>query len=262
MTAFLLFILCLLASLAGSICGIGGGVIIKPALDLFGLADAAQANFLSGCTVLAMSLYSVGRCAASGTSLVDKKRGTPLALGAAAGGVAGSLLFGFLTGAMSRPDAVRPVQSSVLILLLLFTLVYMTQRQKIGSLNLSSPYACLAVGAALGLCSSFLGIGGGPINLVVLYYFFSMETKQAAQNSLYIILFSKPANLILLIARGAVPEFAWGTLGLMVLGGLLGAAAGHVLNRRIKAQTVERLFQCLIVLILLISGYNLIQYTR
>ncbi|MEI3183290.1 MAG: sulfite exporter TauE/SafE family protein [Lachnospiraceae bacterium] len=43
--------------------------------------------------------------------------------------------------------------------------------------------------------SSFLGIGGGPINLVVLLYFFSMDTKAAAQNSLYIILFSSDHQL-------------------------------------------------------------------
>ena len=44
----------------------------------------------------------------------------------------------------------------------------------------------------LGILSSFLGIGGGPINLVVLFFFFSMDTKTAAQNSLYTILFSPP----------------------------------------------------------------------
>ena len=41
-----------LASIAGAICGIGGGVIIKPALDLLGWASVSTISFLSGCTVL------------------------------------------------------------------------------------------------------------------------------------------------------------------------------------------------------------------
>ena len=37
-----------LASIAGAICGIGGGVIIKPVLDLFGLDSVSTISFLSG----------------------------------------------------------------------------------------------------------------------------------------------------------------------------------------------------------------------
>ena len=81
------------ASVAGAVCGIGGGVIIKPALDAFQLADVATVSFLSGCTVLVMSCYSVGRALAAKESLVDFKTGTPLAIGAAAGGRAGQRAF-------------------------------------------------------------------------------------------------------------------------------------------------------------------------
>ena len=48
-----------LASVIGAICGIGGGGIIKPTLDLFQLAGVSTISFLSGCTVLTMSCYSV-----------------------------------------------------------------------------------------------------------------------------------------------------------------------------------------------------------
>ena len=44
------------ACTVGAICGIGGGIIIKPVLDATGVADVATINFLSGCTVLAMTL--------------------------------------------------------------------------------------------------------------------------------------------------------------------------------------------------------------
>ena len=46
------------ASIAGAICGIGGGVIIKPTLDAFGVLSVSTISFLSGCTVLACLLYT------------------------------------------------------------------------------------------------------------------------------------------------------------------------------------------------------------
>ena len=45
------FLVSFLASTAGAICGIGGGVIIKPVLDLFQMASVSTISFLSGCTV-------------------------------------------------------------------------------------------------------------------------------------------------------------------------------------------------------------------
>ena len=57
----LYFIVCFVASVAGAICGIGGGVIVKPVLDVFGWDSVSTISFLSGCMVLTMSCYSVGR---------------------------------------------------------------------------------------------------------------------------------------------------------------------------------------------------------
>ena len=58
--ALLFFLVSFGTSVAGGICGIGGGVIIKPVLDFWGIASVAAASFLSGCTVLSMSFYNVG----------------------------------------------------------------------------------------------------------------------------------------------------------------------------------------------------------
>ena len=87
MVILLVFLVCFLASVAGAICGIGGGVIIKPALDAFGIMDVATISFLSGCTVLSMTTYSVLRSRRSGASAFERATGLPMALGAAVGGV-------------------------------------------------------------------------------------------------------------------------------------------------------------------------------
>ena len=98
------------------------------------------------------------------------------------------------------------------------------------------------IGLLLGIMSSFLGIGGGPINLVVLGYFFSMDTKTAAANSLYIILFSQTASLLATLLTASVPEFRIPALILMVAGGIGGGIVGRKLNKKMDNKAVDKLF--------------------
>ena len=249
-----------LASVAGAICGIGGGVLIKPLLDTFGVLSVASISFLSGCTVLSMSCYSVVKARMSGSSLVDMKTGTPLAIGAALGGVAGKMMFQYLSGLVENKDQVGAVQAGCLLFITLGTLIYTIRKDKIKTRQVTNAGICIAIGLVLGILSSFLGIGGGPINLVVLFYFFSMDTKTAAQNSLYIILFSQIASLVNTLATGSVPEFAIGLLVIMVGCGILGGAAGRMVNRRMDAGMVNRLFIGLMIAIMMICVYNMIQF--
>lgn len=249
-----------LASIAGAICGIGGGVIIKPTLDTFGWASVSTISFLSGCTVLAMSCYSVGKSMLAGEKLVDLKTGTPLAIGAAAGGVLGKQLFTVVKSMSANPSAVGGVQAGCLAVITMYTLIYTLNKSSVKTKRIDSKFACLAIGVALGIMSSFLGIGGGPINLVVLYYFFSMETKTAAANSLYIILFSQITSLITTLVTKTVPEFTVITLALMVAGGILGGVVGRIVNKKINSRAVEKLFVGLMCVIIAISVWNTYRY--
>ena len=108
--------------------------------------------------------------------------------------------------------------------------------------------------------ASFLGIGGGPINLVVLFFFFSMSTKTAAENSLYIIFFSQIASLVSSLLTGSVPEFQISMLVLMAAGGIGGGIAGRVINKRLTDRLVNRLFIVLMVVILFINIYNIYRF--
>ena len=112
------------ASVAGAICGIGGGVIIKPVLDLFQLASVSTISFLSGCTVLSMSCYSVGKSMLAGEKRVNMRTGTPLAIGAAVGGVVGKQMFSALSGMFANPNLVGSVQAGCLAVITLGTLLY------------------------------------------------------------------------------------------------------------------------------------------
>lgn len=254
--SILFFVVSFLASIVGAICGIGGGVIIKPVLDLLRLGSVSTINFLSGCTVLSMSLYSVGKSFISRDSKVDVATGTPMAIGAAVGGVVGKQLFSLVRAMFDDPNTAGGVQAVCLGIITVGTLAYTIFKYRIRTHKMTGKAVCLVIGLLLGIMSSFLGIGGGPINLVVLYYLFSMDTKTAAANSLYIILFSQLASLITTLVTGSVPEFAWPALILMVAGGIGGGIVGRALNKRLDTSAVDKLFIALMAVIIAICVFN------
>lgn len=247
-----------ISSAAGAVCGIGGGVIIKPVLDAFGILSVASINFLSGCTVLGMSCCSVVCNKLSEEKLIEGKTGTPLAIGAAMGGVAGKIMFQSLSIQFAHPNMVGAVQAAFLAVAVLGTLIYTIMKERIHTHRIKNMAVCSLIGLFLGTLSSFLGIGGGPVNLVVLYYFFSLETKAAAQNSLYIILFSQAAGLISTLVTKTVPDFSFLLLILMTAGGVLGGACGQAVNKKISSGAVYRLFLFLMIVIIWINIYNLV----
>lgn len=261
MLYIIVLLVCFLSSIAGAICGIGGGVIIKPVMDALDVMSVSTVSFLSGCTVLSMTTYSVLKSKFSGESRIEKKTGFPLALGAAFGGVAGKWLFSLISSLSPDKDRVGAVQAACLFAVTLGTLFYTLRKDKIKTYHVTAPAVCVVIGVVLGILSSFLGIGGGPINLVVLFFFFSMPTKAAAENSLYIIFFSQIASLLSSAVSGSIPEFKISMLLLMAAGGIGGGIAGRIINKRISDELVNRLFIGLMVVILFINLYNIYRFT-
>lgn len=256
LSTLLYFLISFPASIIGAICGIGGGVIIKPMLDLFGAGSVATISFLSGCTVLVMSLYSVERSLVTHESRVDFAVATPLAIGAVFGGIIGKQVFQMISHASGNPRLVGLIQSICLAIVTLGTFLYTIKKDSIKTHRMKGKLPCVLVGLVLGILSSFLGIGGGPINLVVLFYLFSMDTKTAAQNSLYIILFSQFASLVTTLVTGSLPEFEIIALILMIVGGLAGGIMGRMINRRLNSKKLDRVFLFAMAVIILISCYN------
>ena len=247
----LIFLVCLAASAVGGICGIGGGVIIKPVLDARGVMSVSAISFLSGLTVLSMSVISVVR--QRGQRQVELRTGSLLALGAVAGGIAGNWVFHLVKNAAGQDAFVGMVQSAVLALVTLLTLVYSAWlRRRLPSFRVHSAAACVAIGGGMGVLSAFLGIGGGPINLAVLYFAFSMDTKKAAANSLYIIMFSQASSFATSVIQGTIPGFPWTYLLAMVPAGVLGGLLGSRVNRRLSVRQTDQLFSALLCVIILI----------
>ena len=261
MEYLIIVLVCFFSSAVGSVCGIGGGVIFKPVLDATGIMSVSTGSFLSGVTVLSMSAVSLYRNLRKGTQAgFDRRFATVLALGGVVGGMAGKELCQRMTELLSSGERMGAVQGAVLTLVTAGTLVCTICKKRIPTGNIKNKAVVFGVGILLGMMSSFLGIGGGPINLVVLFCLFSMESKLAALNSIYVILFSQISALLLAVVKGNVPPFEPELLVLMSGCGVLGGLAGSRINRRIGNEEVDKLFRGLMGVIICISIYNVFRY--
>lgn len=259
MDIILSFLICIIATTAGAISGIGGGIIIKPVLDAASGLPAATISFLSGCTVLSMSIVSLLR--SRGTDVkIDRRRSTLLAVGAAIGGVLGKQLFNIIQTVYGNDNMLGVIQSVIILLMTVGVLVYVLNKVKIHTIHLDNSVSCVLIGLMLGLLSAFLGIGGGPINLAVLYYFFSMDTKTAALNSIYIILFSQITSFASTFMTDSVPDFKASMLAVMIIGGIFGGFLGRSITQKISNTQVDLLFRVILVCIIMISCYNVYHY--
>lgn len=248
------FFVCLCASTVGGICGIGGGIVIKPLLDAAGIMSISTVSFLSGLTVLAMSLVSVYKNRK--TKELDVVRSIPLGVGAALGGVMGKRTFDMLKAMLGADQLLGMIQALVLGVLVLATLIYHLNRARIPTRNVKSRSLAALIGLSLGLFSSFLGIGGGPMNLAVLFYFFSMGTKAAAVNSLLIVLISQSVSVMMTLLGKGAPAFEVPVLLAMVSAGILGGMISARLHKKLSTKTTDKLFSALLVAILVICAFN------
>lgn len=260
MTAVILLMICLMASSVGAVVGAGGGVIIKPVLDLLGLLPVSTVSFCSGCTVLGMSVCSLIRNRNDGVKL-QFKTSTALAIGAVTGGLIGKWLFELVKNGFGNERVLGAVQAVFLTLITIGVFLYVCNKDKLPSKHVESVVVAVIIGVFLGIISSFLGIGGGTSNVAVLFFFFSMEAKQAAKNSLYIIIFSQISSIILALTTGSVPSFEWIHLLCMVVGGVGGALIGANISKRIDNKGVEKVLKALLIVIIMIDFYNVLKFT-
>ena len=248
--AICFFLISLATSCIGAICGIGGGVLMKPALDAFRLLPVETVSFLSGCTVLTMAAYTTLR---NRRTEEEPRAIVPMAMGAAVGGILGKTAF---TRAAAVSTGIGRVQSAAMLVLLVLSLLYTVFESRITTKRIAGMVPPLCLGVLLGFFSSFLGIGGGPFNLMAISYFFSLETKQTAKCSLTTIFYSQAAGLLWQIITKAVPAFPLGMLVLMASAGLLGGIVGRKIEKRLDGALVRKLYIAVNVLIIAVCLYN------
>ncbi len=258
MLQFIYAAVILIATSLGAFVGLGGGVIIKPVLDFIGEEPRMQVDFLSCVAVFTMSVVST--CKQIRNKVEFKKNIVLLiAAGSIAGGFLGSKCMDMLEGLIPS-DTVRCIQAFTLAALLAAVCFYVAKDRK--SFRIKNNAAICLVGFSLGFLASFLGIGGGPINVAVLTLFFSMNVKESAVYSVAIIFFSQITKLITMFASSGIEVFShqWKTLLFILPAAILGGIIGSVLNRKSDDRVIRKVFTAVMILLVVLNIYNGINY--
>lgn len=188
----ILFVIAIFATTIGAITGIGGGVIIKPVLDLIGVFDVSTISVLSSFTVLSMAVISTYKQIKLKIFKIDLR--IILIAGASIlGGTIGQRLLDLSILYVNNSAIIKITQNIIMIILLIMVYLY---RNKSLNIKLNTNITYFSIGIFLGIISSFLGIGGGPINVVAFTMLFGLSAKEAAFNSIITILFSNISKLV------------------------------------------------------------------
>lgn len=256
MQAFFYACIAFFASIIGAICGMGGGIIIKPMMELFQVDTVETIRFLSSTTILGMTTYTVIKNLIFQEQKLYIRTCTPIAIGSIFGGMIGKHCFFALQQFVSASTIIGMIQSFLLVGVLFCILVYTIYKSKICALHINNIFLCGVLGLCLGTFSSFIGIGGGQVNFVVLTFFLGMDTKTATQNSLYIIFWSQLSNIGMTIATSTVPSFSPMILVSMVFCGIIGSVIGKYFLRKMDADHIERLFMIVIIGMICLNLHN------
>ena len=147
-------------------------------------------------------------------------------------------------------------QAVLLACLLAVALWYVNKGKK--SFHLKNPIAILLGGAVLGILSSFLGIGGGPINIMFFLLFFSMSMKEATVYSVAVIFFSQLSKLVTYVATATVPKFDYRILLVAAPAAVIAGIIGAALNKKANNKIVTRVFSAVLGVFICLNIYNAI----
>ncbi|UDN57678.1 sulfite exporter TauE/SafE family protein [Clostridioides sp. ES-S-0010-02] len=251
----ILFAIAVLSTTIGAITGIGGGVIIKPVLDLIGIFDVSTISVLSSFTVLSMAIVSVYKQIKSKLFKINFRL---ILIGVASvlGGTIGQRLLDLSISYVNNPSIIKITQNIMMIILLVMVYLY---RDKSLNVKFNTNITYFIVGIFLGVTSSFLGIGGGPINVAVFTILFGLSAKEAAFNSIITILFSNISKLVTVFINTGFGIYDLSGLPFMIIGAVLGGIIGSSISKNMDDKRVKYMLSYMTIIITGINIYSIFQ---
>ena len=238
----------LVAGLMSGVFGVGGGVVLVPALTMFLGLTQHRAH--------ATSLAAIVLTAASGTFAFAAQGSiaAPAAVFTAIGAVVGASLGAQLMNRVS-PARLR-LAFALLLIAVSVQLVLGAAPDQGADLPALAPLWFMVLGVAAGVLSSIMGVGGGVILVPALVLLFGYSQQVAEGTSLAIIVPTAVAGSLQHTRHGHTD---WRT-GLVVgAGGILGAVGGSTVAHALDAALLQRLFG---VLLLVVGGRLLVRTVR
>ncbi|MBP7979699.1 MAG: sulfite exporter TauE/SafE family protein [Sebaldella sp.] len=238
------FLIGLFSTIIGSIVGIGGGLIIRPALAGMGAAKSL-ASFTSSIVVLSMSSVTLITYIRKKVHIKIKKI---LIL------AAGSIIGGFLGGTLLKFVSESFIDRAYIFMLIL-VLLSVVYRNKIPKMNIKNPFLQFFIGIITGGLSGFFGIGGGPFQVSTLIIFFGLDIKEASVDSIFITFLTTISSLAKYTLNGYT-DFSLAVY--MIPAAILGGYIGSRLNRKINEKKIALIFISSVLLILTVQTYIVI----
>ncbi|HET9392405.1 MAG TPA: sulfite exporter TauE/SafE family protein [Candidatus Rubrimentiphilum sp.] len=221
-----LFIAGLLASILGSMVGLGGGFIIVPVLRIFyGLSPPLAAG-------TSLALVIANSASASTSYLLQRRVHLRTGWLIAAGGIPGGIL-----GAIAVKHASPRVFDWLFAAFLLAVSadIVINRERRLAHRTAGgqdNATGTLFTGFAVGFVSSLFGVGGGVILIPSLLYFSTLPAHVIAATSQFAILLTSPVGFLTQLLQHDV---AWNYVIPLVLGGILGGPIGARLSLRLKS---------------------------
>lgn len=253
MIGFIYFIVIIFSNTVGSVSGIGGGVIIKPIFDFIGFHTVTEISFYSTVAVFTMAIASTIRQVKARNNF-NWKIILWVCTGSVLGGVLGNVVYEGFFKLFNDEKMIQLIQIAVTIVSLLFAFLY--TRFRFRALELTTNIWYFSCGVFLGALASFLGIGGGPINVALLMFMFKLPIKKAAFYSICIILFSQLAKLLTILISTGFSQYDLQMLLFIIPAAALGGLLGIKVSNRISTQNVTGIFELVILIVLVINFYN------
>ena len=230
------------AGVLGSMIGVGGGIIVVPALTFLGFPPTVAAS---------NSLFAALSNSIASTISYSRQKRIEFSLGLKLGLLT---IPGTIIGALLSTDESPEIFKFLFGLVLIASAAYIFLRKKIEDKEktLSKQMIVFAVGASFfaGIISSFFGIGGGIIFVPLMVVGMGMAMKRAAPTSQLILLFASLSGVIIHSLLGHTDFLQAGFLA-------IGAFIGGLVGARLSLDIKERYLQILISVVIIIAAGKL-----
>jgi uncharacterized membrane protein YfcA len=255
--AFQIFLIAIFAGLLGAMLGLGGGIIVTPALTLLFGVDISTAIGASIISVIATSSGSA--IAYLRDKITNVRVGMFLEIATTTGAITGAFIAGLI-----NPQFLFMI-FGVLLLYTALTMVKKinvelpqnVQKDPLGTkLNLHGKYydkalkeeveynvdnvkAGFGVMYGAGVISGLLGIGSGSFKVMAMDMFMKMPLKVSSATSNFMMGVTAAASATVYFLRGDIdPKIS----APVALGVLIGARIGTKVMQRLKSKTIRKLF--------------------
>ena len=258
------FLISIAAGLLGSILGLGGGIIVIPALTL---GMNVNIRFAIGASIVSVIATSSGAAAAYVREhLANIRLAMFLEIATTAGALGGAFLagvlspfwlqkiFGMLMAYVAfmiilqqrRPEAHSTRPDPLADRLRLHGTFYDPYRRKQVSYRVTRSRLGLALSSLAGGVSGLLGVGGGVLKVPVMTLAMNVPIKAATATSNFMIGVTAAASAGVYFLRGDVDPFIAAPV---VLGITIGATVGSRVLGRLRSSWVRYLFAVVAIVV-------------